>query len=191
MSVRVPGLISHCPETLEGAILASQSLGIRGMSVEPGRSAQEAGGGDGNMTIGQVNFVLSGALLACVFFVTGCNQRVAIVNYTQVGACNYGTHKAAVFFEIGEIDNTGPTPDFNFVPIRVTLEEGMEDQAPWPHYLRLLTEYLVSESKVVPLHVLVPHGTSKSLLKFMVFRRQTADPHGSTEANQTPYFLRG
>src|SRR5205823_12956632 len=79
--------------------------------------------------------------------------------------------------------------DFKFVRFRVSLEEGMDDAAPWPHYWSLSTELLVGKSKVVPSHVLVPHETSKSLLQFMVFHRQTVDPDGSKEANQTSYFL--
>jgi hypothetical protein len=140
-------------------------------------------------TIGQVSFVRWITRLGCVLLIAGCNQRSAIVNYTQVGACDAGAHKAYVFFEIGEINNTGPSLDFDFVPLRVSLEEGMEDEAPWPHYWRLSTEFLVTESKTVPRHVLVPHGTSKSLLQFMVFHRQTVDPDGSKDANQIPYFL--
>ncbi|MGE5386235.1 MAG: hypothetical protein ACM3SV_10160 [Betaproteobacteria bacterium] len=119
----------------------------------------------------------------------GCNQRVATVNYTQVGACDAGAHRAYVFFEIGAIDNTGPVVDFDFAPIRVNLDEGMVESAPWPHYVRLITEMLVTEPKTVPRHQLIPQGTSKNLLRYMVFERQTGDPDGSKEANQTSYFL--
>ncbi len=129
------------------------------------------------------------AILFLALLGAGCNQRVATVNYTQVGACDAGAHRAYVFFEIGAIDNSGPSIDFDFAPIRVSLEDGMVESAPWPHYIRLITEFLVTEQKTVPRHQLVPHGTSKNLLHYMVFERQTGDPDGSKEANETSYFL--
>ncbi|MDB6062412.1 MAG: hypothetical protein JWM78_2515 [Verrucomicrobiaceae bacterium] len=128
-------------------------------------------------------------LLLLVFLGAGCDQKVATVNYSQVGACDAGPHKAYVFFEIGEINNVPPSQNFDFIAARVSLDEGLDPRAPWPYYWRLSTEMMVSEDKTVPSHVLVPHGTAKSLQQFMVFQRVTGDPDGSKEANQTAYLL--
>src|SRR3982750_2858215 len=81
------------------------------------------------------------ALTLCVAFIAACDQHPAIVNYTQVGACDGGPHRAWVFFEIGEIDNTKTTTDFEFKPLGVELDAGVDPAVPWPHYNSLMTNF--------------------------------------------------
>jgi hypothetical protein len=126
-------------------------------------------------------------VMACVLALAACNRPVEI-HYSQVGACDAGPHRALVFFEIGRIDNTKSGKDFTFIPLWVRLDADMIDTAPWPGYESLTTEMMVGQNKAAR-KTQVASGTAVSVLKFMVFRRQTDDPDGSKGANNSAYFL--
>ena len=123
----------------------------------------------------------------CAVFIAACDQHPAIVNYTQVGACELGPHRAWVFFEIGEINNTKTNTDFKFTPLGIKLEQGMDPSVPWPGYNAIMTKWF--EDKKAVTGVTVPKGTAKVLDQFIVFDRWTSDPDGWKEANQTPYIF--
>jgi len=119
----------------------------------------------------------------------GCQEPVTTIAYTQVGACDAGAHKAHVFFQLGQIDNSNSDRDFTFLPIRLRLDADMIEAAPWPHYERLTTEMLVGEAKSPARKTAVAKGTKAFLGSFVVFRRETIDPDGSRQANNSAYFL--
>lgn len=128
-------------------------------------------------------------LTLCAALLAACDQRVAIVNYTQVGACDSGRpHRAWVFFQIGQINNTRTDIDFNFKPLGVVLEQGMDPAVPFPGYAAIMTDWFV-HSKAIPGRVTVSKGTAKVVDKYMVFDRWTSDPESWKEANQTAYLF--
>ncbi|MGH7872032.1 MAG: hypothetical protein ACREQO_07395 [Candidatus Binatia bacterium] len=128
-----------------------------------------------------------GALLLSFLVIFAACNRPAIVHYNQVGACDAGTHRALVFFEIRRVENNSGQ-EFTFVPPRVRLEADMLETAPWPGYESLTTEMLVGQNKAAR-KVTLASGKTALPGTYMVFRRQTADPDGSKAANNASYFL--
>ena len=128
-----------------------------------------------------------GALLLSFLVIFAACNRPAIIEYSQVGACDAGTHRALVFFQIRRIENNSGK-DLTFIPLRVRLDEDMLDTAPWPGYEGLTTEMLVGTNKAAH-KVTVANGKTAIPGTYMVFRRQTVDPDGSKAANSTSYFL--
>jgi hypothetical protein len=108
----------------------------------------------------------------CAVFIAACDQHPAIVNYTQVGACELGPHQAWVFFEIGEINNTKTNTDFKFTPLGIRLEQGMDPSVPWSGYNAIMTEWF--EHKKAVTGVTVRKGTAKVLHQS---RRRSASVH--------------
>ena len=126
--------------------------------------------------------------IAFAALVLGACNETATIEYTQIGACDAGVHRAFVFFRIDKLSNGATGRAFEFYPGALTLEDGMIEKSPWPHFERGATEMMVGWQAIAT-RLTVPPRSQKLPNSYLVFRRQTNDPDGSKQANQTAYFL--
>jgi hypothetical protein len=120
------------------------------------------------------------------------------ITYHQTGACNgyvngggtlfsAGPNAAFVFFGIEEIDNSGGTVSFAFDPTKLYVQQASQDFVD-----PLLSVYADIFGPAAAVATTLTPGQD---LKFSVTAQNalvvtTTNPDGSTEANQTAYFLR-
>lgn len=128
------------------------------------------------------------ALVAC-----GNPNGTAVVNFTQVGACNgwndgttlhsAGPNAAYVVFKVHNIDNSQGKVDFAFDPskmyVNTTSHPHMDSSLSLAHFIGVF--------QLIPTSI--PKGQVVGLDGFSVTIVQTANSNGSVEANQTSYFL--
>jgi len=122
---------------------------------------------------------------------------LAIIKYHQVGACNgyvngfggvnAGPNAAFVVFAIESIDNSATLKNFAFDPSKLYVHQAVDNFMDFG--LQMNTDILAPN---VVGNTTVPKGTvfTETPLKFGPLVVQTVLADGSTEANQTAYFLR-
>jgi hypothetical protein len=131
---------------------------------------------------------------ACVLIssCTGCEQRAAIVEYRQIGACNglsnlngAGPNTVLVVFLVETIDNTLTGKDISFRRARVQTSE-YEPSIP------VTTVQFSTAIGIPPLKATtgVPKGTRAVVHRYVWFVLGTGDIDGAKEASGTSYFLR-
>ncbi len=118
------------------------------------------------------------------------------ITYHQTGACNgyvigsgwsAGSNAAMVFFGIEEIDNSGGSTSFAFDPTKLYVQQASQD---------FVDPFLSVYADIFgPFAAVATTLTPGQDLKFSVVAQNalvvtTINPDGSTEANQTAYFLR-
>jgi hypothetical protein len=119
------------------------------------------------------------------------------ITYHQTGACNgfatstgavsVGPNAAYVVFGIEKLDNSGGTAPFAFDPTKLFVQQAVRDfvdpsLAIYPNVLGPFA----AVATTVPKGGVIPFSVSAQNALVV----QTTNPDGSTEANQTPFFLK-
>jgi hypothetical protein len=125
----------------------------------------------------------------------GCKKRRAIIQVSQLGACNFwkvgsaqrtaGPNAAFVVFSFDNIDNGRNSEPFVFEPSSAFVEtNGRPHFEPNGYLARLLIHAEPAASSSVPAHGSVGFGRATAFALV-----QTANANGAAEANNTTYKL--
>jgi hypothetical protein len=127
----------------------------------------------------------------------GCAGLPVTITYHQTGACNgyvdgsgahsTGPNAAYVFFGIERIDNSGGTTSFAFDPANLFVQQASQRffDSTLSVYAGIFGPFAVVGNTLTPGQNLGFSVTAQGALVV-----STTNPDGSTEANQTPFFLR-
>ena len=128
---------------------------------------------------------------------TATSSSPVIITYHQTGACNgyatgsgavsAGPNAAFVVFGIEKFDNSGGTAAFAFDPTKLFVQQAVRDFVdPGLSIYRDIFGPFAAVATTVPKGGVIPFSVSAQNALVV----QTTNPDGSTEANQTPFFLK-